>query len=78
MEHFLSLTCDPMKGLIQIPCIGRNAKAASCALDAAVYARMTDGHHFVPFDRVISVIKETDHDLPSISKETAEGGLAKE
>lgn len=78
MEHFLGLTCDPMRGLVQIPCIERNAQAASRALDAAVYARMTDGLHFVPFDKVIRVMKETGHDLPSIYKETAEGGLAKE
>jgi L-serine dehydratase len=76
MEHFLGLTCDPMKGLVQIPCIERNAMGASRALDAAVYARMTDGHHFVPFDKVIRVMKTTGHDLPSIYKETAEGGLA--
>ena len=78
MEHFLGLTCDPMKGLVQIPCIERNAQGASRVLDAAVYARMTDGHHFVPFDKVIRVMKETGHDLPSIYKETAEGGLAKD
>ena len=78
MEHFLGLTCDPMKGLVQIPCIERNAQGASRALDAAVYARMTDGHHFVPFDKVIRVMKQTGHDLPSIYKETAEGGLAKD
>ena len=77
MEHFLGLTCDPMKGLVQIPCIERNAQGASRALDAAIYARMTDGHHFVPFDKVIRVMKETGHDLPSIYKETAVGGLAK-
>jgi len=76
MEHFLGLTCDPMKGLVQIPCIERNAMGASRALDAAIYARMTDGHHFVPFDKVIRVMKQTGHDLPSIYKETAEGGLA--
>ena len=76
MEHFLGLTCDPMKGLVQIPCIERNAQAASRALDAAVFARMTDGHHSVPFDKVIRVMKTTGHDLPSIYKETAEGGLA--
>jgi L-serine dehydratase len=76
MEHFLGLTCDPMKGLVQIPCIERNAMGASRALDAAVYARMTDGHHFVSFDKVIRVMKTTGHDLPSIYKETAEGGLA--
>jgi len=78
MEHFLGLTCDPMRGLVQIPCIERNAQGASRALDAAIYARMTDGHHFVPFDKVIRVMKETGHDLPSIYKETAEGGLARE
>ncbi len=78
MEHFLGLTCDPMRGLVQIPCIERNAQGASRALDAAVYARMTDGHHFVPFDKVIRVMKQTGHDLPSIYKETAEGGLALE
>ncbi|MCX6248332.1 MAG: L-serine ammonia-lyase [Bacteroidetes bacterium] len=76
MEHFLGLTCDPLKGLVQIPCIERNAMAASRALDAATYALMTDGHHVVGFDRVIRVMKETGHDLPGIYKETAEGGLA--
>lgn len=76
MEHFLGLTCDPMMGLVQIPCIERNAMAASRALDAASYAMMTDGHHIVGFDRVIKVMKETGHDLPKIYKETAEGGLA--
>lgn len=78
MEHFLGLTCDPMRGLVQIPCIERNAQGASRALDAAVFARMTDGHHFVPFDKVIRVMKQTGHDLPSIYRETAEGGLAVE
>jgi L-serine dehydratase len=78
MEHFLGLTCDPVKGLVQIPCIERNAHGASRALDAAIYARMTDGHHVVPFDKVIRVMKETGHDLPSIYRETAEGGLAKD
>jgi L-serine dehydratase len=76
MEHFLGLTCDPMKGLVQIPCIERNALAASRALDAATYAMLTDGHHVVEFDRVIRVMKETGHDLPAIYRETAEGGLA--
>lgn len=78
MEHFLGLTCDPVKGLVQIPCIERNAHGASRALDAAIYSRMTDGHHVVPFDKVIRVMKETGHDLPSIYKETAEGGLARD
>ena len=78
MEHFLGLTCDPVKGLVQIPCIERNAHGASRALDATVYARMSDGHHVVPFDKVIRVMKETGHDLPSIYRETAEGGLARD
>jgi L-serine dehydratase len=78
MEHFLGLTCDPVKGLVQIPCIERNALAASRALDAATYALLTDGNHVVSFDRVLQAMKETGHDLPSIYKETAEGGLAKE
>jgi L-serine dehydratase len=76
MEHFLGLTCDPMLGLVQIPCIERNAMAASRAVDAATYAMMTDGHHVVGFDRVIRAMNETGHDLPGIYKETAEGGLA--
>lgn len=76
MEHFLGLTCDPMKGLVQIPCIERNALASSRALDSASYALMTDGHHVVGFDRVIRAMKKTGHDLPAIYKETAEGGLA--
>jgi L-serine dehydratase len=76
MEHFLGLTCDPVKGLVQIPCIERNALAASRALDSATYALLTDGNHVVSFDRVIKAMKETGHDLPSIYRETAEGGLA--
>jgi L-serine dehydratase len=76
MEHFLGLTCDPMKGLVQIPCIERNALASSRAVDAATYALMTDGHHVVGFDRVMQAMNKTGHDLPCIYKETAEGGLA--
>ncbi|MBQ6872319.1 MAG: L-serine ammonia-lyase [Bacteroidales bacterium] len=76
MEHFLGLTCDPVCGLVQIPCIERNAFAATRALDANVYALMTDGNHRVCFDNVIEVMKRTGKDLPSLYKETAEGGLA--
>ncbi len=76
MEHFLGLTCDPMLGLVQIPCIERNALGAARSLDSAYYACMTDGHHTVGFDKVIRVMNQTGHDLPSIYKETAEGGLA--
>lgn len=76
MEHFLGLTCDPVFGLVQIPCIERNAFGAARALDANMYALLSDGHHIISFDRVIEVMKRTGHDLPSIYKETAEGGLA--
>ena len=76
MEHFLGLTCDPVAGLVQIPCIERNAFAATRAIDANVYALMSDGKHRVSFDTVIEVMKQTGHDIPSLYKETAEGGLA--
>jgi len=76
MEHFLGLTCDPLLGLVQIPCIERNAFGAARALDANMYALLSDGHHLVSFDRVIQAMKQTGHDLPHIYKETAEGGLA--
>jgi len=76
MEHFLGLTCDPVYGLVQIPCIERNAFGAARALDAGIFALLSDGHHLIPFDRVIDVMKRTGHDLPGIYKETAEGGLA--
>ena len=76
MEHFLGLTCDPVFGLVQIPCIERNAFGAARALDANMYALLSDGHHLISFDRVIEVMKRTGHDLPNMYKETAEGGLA--
>lgn len=77
LEHHLGLTCDPVCGLVQVPCIERNAIAAARALDANVFATYSDGKHQVSFDRVVEVMKETGHDLPSLYKETAEGGLAK-
>lgn len=77
LEHHLGLTCDPVCGLVQIPCIERNAYAAARALDANIYATFSDGIHRVSFDRVVEVMKETGHDLPNLYKETAEGGLAK-
>lgn len=77
MEHHLGMTCDPVCGLVQIPCIERNAFAAVRALDANIYSAFTDGVHRVSFDRVIEVMKQTGHDLPSLYKETSEGGLAK-
>lgn len=78
LEHHLGMTCDPVCGLVQIPCIERNAYAAARALDANIYASFTDGHHRVSFDRLVEVMKVTGHDIPSLYKETSEGGLAKE
>ena len=77
LEHHLGMTCDPVCGLLQIPCIERNAFAAARALDANFYASLSDGQHRVSFDRVVRVMKQTGHDLPSLYKETAQGGLAK-
>lgn len=77
LEHHLGLTCDPVCGMVQIPCIERNAYAAARAMDANSYAMFTDGLHRVSFDKVVEVMKETGHDLPSLYKETSEGGLAK-
>lgn len=76
LEHHLGLTCDPVCGLVQIPCIERNAYAAARALDANLYAAFSDGQHSVSFDRIVEVMKQTGHDLPSLYKETALGGLA--
>lgn len=78
LEHHLGMTCDPVCGLVQIPCIERNAYAATRALDANVYSSYTDGTHRVSFDKVVEVMKQTGHDLPSLYKETSEGGLAKD
>ena len=76
LEHHLGLTCDPVCGLVQIPCIERNAMAAARALDANLYSQISDGKHTVTFDRIVEVMKQTGHDLPSLYKETAQGGLA--
>ena len=76
LEHHLGLTCDPICGLVQIPCIERNAFAALRALDANLYAMMSDGKHLISFDKVVRTMKLTGKDLPSLYKETAEGGLA--
>lgn len=78
LEHHLGMTCDPVCGLVQIPCIERNAMAAARALDANIYSTFTDGIHRVSFDKVVEVMKQTGHDLPSLYKETSEGGLAKD
>ena len=76
LEHHLGMTCDPVCGLVQIPCIERNAFAAARALDSNMYAAFSDGTHNVTFDRVVDVMKQTGHDLPSLYKETSQGGLA--
>lgn len=78
LEHHLGMTCDPVCGLVQIPCIERNAYAAARALDSNIYSTFSDGTHRVSFDKVVEVMKETGHDLPSVYKETSEGGLAKD
>jgi len=76
LEHHLGLTCDPVCGLVQIPCIERNAFAATRALDANIYATFTDGRHLISFDKVVAAMKETGHNLPYLYKETSTGGLA--
>lgn len=76
LEHHLGLTCDPVCGLVQVPCIERNAFAALRALDANLYAMMSDGKHVISFDKVVETMKQTGKDLPSLYKETATGGLA--
>lgn len=77
LEHHLGMTCDPVCGLVQIPCIERNAHAAARALDANVYASFSDGVHRIPYDKAVEVMGQTGHDLPSLYRETSEGGLAK-
>ena len=78
LEHHLGMTCDPVCGLVQIPCIERNAHAAARALDANIYATFADGLHLISYDKCVEVMKETGQDLPSLYRETSEGGLAKE
>ena len=77
LEHHLGLTCDPVNGLVQIPCIERNVFAAGRAISAARFACFSDGSHRVSFDDVVAVMKQTGHDLPALYRETSEGGLAK-
>ncbi|HCS38419.1 MAG TPA: L-serine ammonia-lyase [Anaerolineaceae bacterium] len=76
LEHHLGLTCDPVNGLVQIPCIERNAFAATRALDCATFALYSDGSHRISFDEVVRVMAKTGRDLPHVYRETAEGGLA--
>ncbi len=76
MEHHLGMTCDPIKGLVQIPCIERNAMGSVKAVNAARLALMGDGTHKVSLDKVIKTMKQTGKDMMSIYKETSLGGLA--
>ncbi len=76
MEHNLGLTCDPIGGLVQVPCIERNAMAAVKAINAARLALRGDGTHFVSLDKVINTMRETGRDMKTKYKETARGGLA--
>lgn len=76
MEHNLGLTCDPIGGLVQIPCIERNAMASVKAINAARMAMNGDGSHFVSLDKVIKTMKDTGRDMQEKYKETARGGLA--
>jgi L-serine dehydratase len=76
MEHHLGLTCDPVGGLVQIPCIERNAVASVQAINAARMALAGDGTHFVSLDKVIKTMRETGADMQTKYKETARGGLA--
>ncbi len=77
LEHHLGLTCDPVDGLVQIPCIERNALAASRALDCATYALMSDGHNRVSYDDVLATMMQTGKDMNQAYRETAQGGLAR-
>ena len=77
MEHHLGLTCDPIAGLVQIPCIERNSMGAIKAISAAELALNTDPKHVkVPFDKVVNTMWETAKDMNTKYKETSEGGLA--
>jgi L-serine dehydratase len=76
MEHNLGLTCDPIGGLVQIPCIERNAMGAVKAINAARIALSGDGQHKVSLDKVIATMRDTGADMLTKYKETARGGLA--
>lgn len=77
LEHHFGMTCDPVCGLVQVPCIERNAHAAGRALDSNIYATFAEGIHRVSYDQAVIIMKQTGKDLPSLYRETSEGGLAK-
>lgn len=77
IEHHLGLTCDPVEGYVQIPCIERNPAAAVRALHSASFAIFSDGGHRISFDEVVRTMKETGHDMQNAYKETSQKGLAK-
>ncbi len=77
LEHHLGMTCDPVDGLVQIPCIERNAIASMFAYNSYNYAILTNGKHYISFDEVIKVMNETGKDLKDKYRETSIGGLAK-
>eukprot|EP01029_Cantina_marsupialis_P012159 TRINITY_DN26840_c0_g1_i1.p1 TRINITY_DN26840_c0_g1~~TRINITY_DN26840_c0_g1_i1.p1 ORF type:complete len:566 (-),score=215.24 TRINITY_DN26840_c0_g1_i1:43-1740(-) len=76
LEHHLGMTCDPVEGLVQIPCIERNAFAATRALDCAEYALMSDGHHIISFDEVVLTMAMTGKDIEECYRETSRAGLS--
>ena len=76
MEHHLGMTCDPIGGLVQIPCIERNAIASVKAITAARMAVRGDGEHHVSLDKVIKTMRDTGRDMKDKYKETSRGGLA--
>jgi hypothetical protein len=76
MEHNLGLTCDPVGGLVQVPCIERNTMGAVKAINAAYLALQGDGQHIVSLDAVIETMRQTGNDMRSKYKETSLGGLA--
>jgi L-serine dehydratase len=76
LEHHLGLTCDPVQGLVQIPCIERNAHAATRALSCCHFALLSGGDHKITFDEITLVMKETGKALPSLYRETSGGGIA--
>ena len=76
LEHHLGMTCDPVAGLVQVPCIERNALGAVKAVTAASLAVKGDGQHFVPLDACIETMRQTGYDMSEKYKETSTGGLA--